>query len=181
MNWYTVKAKYTRQLDNGALKRVVEPYLVQAHSFTDAEARIYDELGTLIRGEFSISNISPLNVHDIFAYDDADVWYKCKVQYEREDGDSEKTKKVTQLFIVSAHSAKDAFDRIKESLSTLMVDFTIPSVQVTGIVEIFPFVEENNDKEICESCGEKFKVETMTMDEEDANWFCESCVKEIKK
>ena len=115
-SWFTVKVKYTKQLDNGALKRVSEPYLVAAMTFTDAEARIYEELGTIIRGEFHVVGIARTELHDIFAYDDADIWYKVKVKYETADADSEKTRKVTQNFLVSAGSVKEAYERIKESL-----------------------------------------------------------------
>lgn len=146
-NWFTVKVKYTKQLDNGALKRVSEPYLLAAMTFTDAEARIYEELGTIIRGEFAVTGIARTEVHDIFAYDDADVWYKAKVKYENFDADSEKAKKVTQNFLVSAHSVKEAYERIQESLKGLMVDFEIPSIIVSPIVEIFPY-QENLDREI---------------------------------
>ena len=145
-NWFTVKVKYTKQLDNGALKRVSEPYLLAAMTFTDAEARIHEELGQVIRGEFNVVGISPTEIHDIFAYDDADVWYKCKVTYDSST-DDEKGKKVTQNFLVSADSVKQAFDRIKESLSTLLVYFEIPSIIVSPIVEIFPYAE-NLDREI---------------------------------
>lgn len=48
---------------------------------------------------------------------------------------------------MSAHSVKDAYDRIKESLATLMVDFQIPSITVSPIVEIFPYTEDL-DREI---------------------------------
>ena len=157
-NWFTVKVKYTKQLDNGQFKRVSEPYLLAAMTFTDAEARIYEELGTVIRGEFDVTGISRTEIHDIFAYDDADVWYKCKVTYEREEMDTEKTKKVSQNFLVSAHSVKDAFDRIKESLATLMVDFQIPSIIVSPIVEIFPYREEL-DKEISRTPIEEYEGE----------------------
>ena len=146
-NWFTVKVKYTKQLDNGALKRVSEPYLLAAMTFTDAEARIYEELGELIRGEFNVVGIARTEVHDIFAYDDADTWYKCKVKYENFDADSEKGKKVSQNFLVAAGSVKEAFDRMKESLSTLMVDFEIPSIIESPIVEIFPY-SEDLDREI---------------------------------
>ncbi|MDG1428605.1 MAG: DUF4494 domain-containing protein [Crocinitomicaceae bacterium] len=146
-NWFTVKVKYTKQLDNGALKRVSEPYLLAAMTFTDAEARIYEELGSVIRGEFNVTGIAKTEIHDIFAYDDADVWYKCKVRYDNIDADTEKTKKVSQSFLVSASSVKEAYERIEESLSTLMVDFEIPSIIVSPIIEIFPFTEEL-DKEI---------------------------------
>jgi hypothetical protein len=141
------KVKYTKVTDSGALKRVTEPYLLSAYTFTDAESRIYEELGTLIKGEFHVVAITRKEIHDIFAYDDSDVWYAIKVKYETLDADSEKSKKVTQNFLVSANSVKESSERIKESLSTLLVDYEITSVVKTAIVDIFPY-SENLDKEI---------------------------------
>lgn len=146
-NWFTVKVKYTKQLENGTFKRVSEPYLLAAMTFTDAEARIYEELGSVIRGEFVVTNIARTEFHDIFHYEDSDIWYKCKISYEAQDGDDEKKKKVTQNFLVSAHSVKEAFERLIENLATLMADFQIPSIIATPIVDIFPYNEEL-DKEI---------------------------------
>jgi hypothetical protein len=145
--WFTVKVKYTKHLEDGTFKRVSEPYLLAAMTFTDAEARIYEELEKSIRGEFTVTNIARTEFHDIFHYEDSDVWYKCKVMYESEGGEDEKKKKVSQNFLVSAHSVKDAYDRMQESLSTMMVDFIIPTITVSPIVDIFPFTEEL-DKEI---------------------------------
>jgi hypothetical protein len=163
-NWFTVKVKYTKQLDNGALKRVSEPYLLAAMTFTDAEARIYEELGQIIRGEFNVVGITRTEIHDIFAYDDVDLWYKVKIKYQSADADSEKAKKVTQNFLVSANSVKEAYERIKESLSTLLVDFEIPSIMVSPIVEIFPYAE-NLDKEISRTPIEKVEVEEEEEDD----------------
>jgi hypothetical protein len=145
--WFTVKVKYTKQLENGTFKRVSEPYLLAAMSFTDAEARIYEELGSAIKGEFSVMNIARADYHDIFQYDDADTWYKCKVVYESASEDGDKNKKVSQNFLVSANSVKEAYDRIEESLSDLMVDFVIPTISISPIIDIFPYTEEL-DKEI---------------------------------
>jgi hypothetical protein len=158
-NWFTVKVKYTKELENGTFKRVSEPYLVAAMTFTDAEARIYEELGSIIRGEFIVVGISRTELHDIFLYDDADVWYKAKVTYESEAGEEEKAKRVTQNFLVSAHSVKDAYDRIRESLSTYLVDFQIPAIIVSPIVEIFPPVE-NLDREISRTPIADYEPET---------------------
>ena len=146
-NWFTVKVKYTKQLENGSFKRVTEPYLLAAMTFTDAEARIYEELGQIIRGEFNVVGITRTEIHDIFLYDDADVWYKVKLTYDSADADGEKAKKVTQNFLVSAHSVKEAYERIKESLATLLVDFVIPMITISPIVEIFPY-QEQMDKEL---------------------------------
>ncbi len=155
-NWFTVKVKYTKQLENGTFKRVSEPYLLAAMTFTDAEARIYEELGSVIRGEFDVVGISRTEIHDIFAYEDAYTWYKAKISYEREDGEGEdaKKKKISQNFLVSAHSVKDAYERIRESLATLMIDYQIPAIIVSPIVDIFP-PTENLDREISRTPMEK--------------------------
>jgi hypothetical protein len=141
-SWYTVKVKYTKQFEDGRLKRVSEPYLVDAVSFTDAEARIYEELGASIRGEFLISGISKTDFADIFHYDDADDWYKCKITYVSVDADSGKEKKISSNFLVSAHSVKEAYSRLEESLDGMMVSYEIPSIILSTIVDIFPFSGE---------------------------------------
>lgn len=148
-SWFTVKVKYTKQLEDGTFKRVSEPYLVAAMTFTDAEARIYEELGSLIRGEFMVTGITRTDFHDIFHYEDADVWYKCKITYEAGgDGGEEgaKAKKVSQNFIVTAHSVKDAYERLKESLGGMMIDYMIPSITISPIVDVFPFGDEGEDR-----------------------------------
>lgn len=147
-SWFTVKVKYTKQLDDGTFKRVSEPYLLAAMTFTDAEARIYEELGALIRGEFLVTGISRTDIHDIFHYEDSDVWFKCKINFESGDGGEEgaKAKKVSQNFLVSAHSVKEAYERLHESLGGMLIDFQIPNIAISPIVDIFPFGDEGEDR-----------------------------------
>ncbi len=165
-NWFTVKVKYTKHLDSGEVKRVTEPYLLAAMSFTDAEARIFEELSDVIRGEFLVTGITKTEIHDIFSYDDSDVWYKCKAVYENFDADSEKGKKVTQQFLVSADSVKQAFERLTESLKGMLAEFQIPAIAISPIVEIFPYAEEL-DKELSRRPLE----ETDVVDEESGAVF----------
>lgn len=138
-NWFTVKVKYTKQLEDGRLKRVTEPYLVDSVSFTDAEARIYEEVGQNVQGEFLITGISKTEYADIFYYDDSDVWYKCKLTYVSIDGDEGKEKKISNNFLVTASNVKEAYDRIQESLSDMTVSFEVPSIMITPIVEVLPY------------------------------------------
>lgn len=139
--WYNVKVKYTKQLDNGAIKRVTEAYLIAAMTFTEAEARIYTELGQIIRGEFEVSNITPLEIHDIFAFDDCGEYYRAKVQYETVDIDTETPKKVMQIFLIEAEDIATAADRLSDSLKTLLVDYKVSSFNESRIVDIFPYKE----------------------------------------
>ncbi|HLV43193.1 MAG TPA: DUF4494 domain-containing protein [Brumimicrobium sp.] len=138
-NWFTVKVKYTKQLEDGRLKRVTEPYLVDSVSFTDAEARIHEEIGQSIQGEFLVTGISKTDYADIFYYEDSDVWYKCKLTYVTVDGDEGKEKKISSNFLVTASTVKEAYDRILESLSDMTVSFEVPSIMITPIVEVLPY------------------------------------------
>lgn len=140
-NWFTVKVKYTKQMENGTFKRVTEAYLLASMTFTDAEKRIYEELGSIIRGEFLVNAITRTDIHDIFQYDESDIWFLAKVKYDTCIVEGDKKKTITQKFLVSAESVKEANDRIVESLSTLMIDYQIHSIVESPIVDIFPYVD----------------------------------------
>ncbi|WP_320003940.1 DUF4494 domain-containing protein [Shiella aurantiaca] len=139
-NWFVCKIKYAKEDEYGRLKNVNEPYLVDAMSFTEAEARMYEELGTLIRGEMQVSSMSKANISEVFRYEDSDTWFKCKITYVITDGDSAMEKKVTNYFLVSAHDVKQAYERIYESLNNMLVSFEVPDVVKSPIVEVFEFI-----------------------------------------
>lgn len=153
--WFLCKVKYAKENEEGLLKNVSEQYLVDAVSFTEAEARIYDMLGSVIRGDFQVTNISKSNIVDVFFYEDIDIWHKCKITYIVTDADSGKEKKVTQFMLVTAHDVKEAFERIFESLNNMLVTFRVPEVTESPIVEIFPY--EKDDEELLPQPGANLK------------------------
>ena len=69
--WFECKVKYDRMMENGTMKTVSEPYLVDALSFTEAEARITDKMQPYISGEFSVDTVKRVKLSDVF-YNDAD-------------------------------------------------------------------------------------------------------------
>ena len=137
--WYQVKSKFTKEYTDGTLKRVTEPCLYNAMSFTEAEARANKEIGQYVRGEFLITHIAKQNFQDIFEYDDSETYYKAKVSYISEDADSGKEKKVSNSYLVSANSTNEASDRIEENLKGLMVTFEISKVEKTKLVAVYPY------------------------------------------
>ena len=56
-NWFECKVRYDKLQENGSIKKVSEPYLVDALSFTEAEARIIEEQTPYISGDFSVSAV----------------------------------------------------------------------------------------------------------------------------
>jgi hypothetical protein len=142
--WFICKVKYQKQDEKGRAKNISEQYLVDALSFTEAEARIYEKLGSVISGEFFINNISKSNLTDVFYYEDADVWYKCKMTYALEVEGSGKEKKVVNYVLLTAANAKQAYERVYESLDNMLVEFQVPDVAESPIVEVFPADREED-------------------------------------
>ena len=62
-------------------KKVNRTYLVDALSFTEAEARIIEEMTPFISGEFTVSDIKRANYSELFPSEEeaADRWFKCKL------------------------------------------------------------------------------------------------------
>lgn len=147
MNWMEVKVKYTKQMDDGALKRVTEPYLVAAMNFTDAESGIYKALDEMIQGEFIVCSIKKVQFHDIVTHDDCGVYYKGTIMFDNYDGDTDKATRTTQHLLIEAETVKIAGERLHEFLKVMMVDYSVKSISLSPIVDIFPF-EEDLDKEL---------------------------------
>ena len=147
--WFICKVKYQKQDEKGKVKNISEQYLVDALSFTEAEARIYEKLGSVISGEFHINNISKSNLTDVFYYEDADVWYKCKMTYSLEEEGSGKEKKIVNYVLLTAANAKQAYDRVYESLNNMLVEFRVPDVTESPIIEVFP--QDREDEEMQEA------------------------------
>ncbi|WP_323757374.1 DUF4494 domain-containing protein [Roseivirga sp.] len=135
--WFTCKVKYMKEDEQGRTKSVSETYLADALSFTEAEAKIYEEIGQRVMGEFQVTGIAKSRVTDVFEYPDADTFFNCKVVYMAADADSGKEKKIANLMMVTASDVKQAYERIRESLNNMLVTFTIPEVKESPVLEIF--------------------------------------------
>ena len=68
--WFECKIQYEKTIENGMTKKVTEPYLVDALSFTEAEARITEEITPFMTGEFTVSDIKRANYSELFYSED---------------------------------------------------------------------------------------------------------------
>ena len=140
--WYSCKVKHTRIVEDGSQKQVTDTFLVDAVSYTDAEKRIYEAMEQDAQGEFAVTTISKTTISEVVNYDDADTWFKCKVSYSTVDAASEKETKITTYFLVSAENVKQAYERVDDNLSSMLVPFEVPSITLTNFVEVYPYNEE---------------------------------------
>ncbi|MDE6040004.1 MAG: DUF4494 domain-containing protein, partial [Muribaculaceae bacterium] len=99
-NWFECKIRYDKAMENGAVKKVTEPYLVDALSFTEAEARITEEMTPYISGDFSVSAVKRTKIAEIFFFDSGDRWYMVKVGFITIDEKTAVEKRSASLILV---------------------------------------------------------------------------------
>ena len=142
MNWFECKVSYEKVMENGAAKKVTEPYLVDALSFTEAEARIIEEMRPYISGEFTISDIKRARLTELFFNENGDRYYKIKVYLLDIDEKSGAEKKTPLQMLSQASDIEEAISVLKEGMKKTMVDWIIASVTETMIMDVFPFSAE---------------------------------------
>ncbi|MCL2649960.1 MAG: DUF4494 domain-containing protein [Candidatus Azobacteroides sp.] len=139
MNWFECKVSYEKVMENGAPKKVTEPYLVDALSFTEAEARIIEEMKPFISGEFTISDIKRARLAELFFNENGDRYYKIKVYFIALDEKSGAEKKTAAQMLAQANDIEEAVAVLKEGMKGTMADYAIASVSETMIMDVFPF------------------------------------------
>ena len=136
-NWFECKVRYDKMLETGQQKKVNEPYLVDALSFTEAEARIIEEITPFISGEFSVSAVKRTRIAEIFFDETGDRWYNVKYNIITIDEKTAVEKKTSVLTLVQACEFQKAVDNFMENMKGTMADFEIASVTETAIMDVF--------------------------------------------
>jgi CMP-N-acetylneuraminic acid synthetase len=128
-------------MEDGLQKKVTEQYVVDALSFTEAEARIIEEMSSYISGEFEVVEIDRCVFKEVFFSDEetADKWYKAKLKFITIDEKTEKEKKSTVYYLVQAGSFEGARKNIDEVMGGTMIDYVIDTVSETKLMDVFEY------------------------------------------
>lgn len=135
--WFECKVRYEKIAENGMVKKVNEPYLVDALTFTEAEARIIDEMKPVISGEYSISSEKKTRIAEVFFKEGGDRWYLVKVNFVTLDEKTGAEKKTMSQILVQASDFDSAVANFKEGMTGTLSDFEIASVAETMIMDVF--------------------------------------------
>ncbi|HAC20944.1 MAG: DUF4494 domain-containing protein [Tannerellaceae bacterium] len=141
-NWFECKVSYEKMLESGMQKKVTEPYLVDALSFTEAEARIIEEIKPFITGEFTITDIKRARINELFFNENGDRFYKIKVYFITLDEKSGAEKKTAVQMLAQASDIKEAISVLENGMKGTLSDYSIASVAETQIMDVFPFSAE---------------------------------------
>lgn len=135
--WIKTSVRFEKMMQNGTVKKVTEPYLVDALSFTEAEARIIEEVTPYISGEFTVSAVKKSNVAEIFWDESGDKWYQVKAAFITIDEKTAAEKRTTSVIMVQAMDFRNALENFLDGMKGTMADFEIVSITETPIVDVF--------------------------------------------
>lgn len=143
-NLFECSVKYEKTMENGMVKKVREPYLVDALSFTEAEKRFIEKIEPYMSGEFEVKAVKRANYSEIVTSDDEndDRWYKAKVVFITIDEKSGTEKKTSQNYLVQAGGLREAVKNLDKYMEGTLSDYEIQSVSETAIMDVFMYKED---------------------------------------
>ena len=133
--------------EDGRERKVSELYLLDSMSFTEAEARIIEELKEMIQGDFCIEAIKKSNITELVESNDGndDKWFKAKVAIIDADSISGREKKTNQYFLVAGSDVDKALENLKKSLSTYVIPTDVVQIGDSNIIDVFPYFEDKQE------------------------------------
>ena len=142
--WFICNIRYDKIIKNGMSKKVTEPYLVDALSFTEAEARIIEEITPFISGEFEVSNVKKAKINEMFFDETGDRWFKCKVNFLTIDEKSGAEKKTESIMYVQANDIENALKTLTKGMSGSLANYEITAISETMIMDVFLYEPDNS-------------------------------------
>lgn len=135
--WIETKLRYDKVMENGAVKKVNESYLVDALSFAEAEARITEEMRPYISGDFTVYAVKKAKIADVFGSDTASRWWKVRVAFItiNERIGTEK-RDLTDLLVAGA-DLEDALFSFKQGMKGTLADYEVTAITDTAILAVF--------------------------------------------
>ncbi len=137
--WFEVKIRYDKTTDDGQQKATDELYVVDALTFTEAEAIITEEMSSYISGDFEVKDIKKATYKEILFSDKAtdDKWYKVKVQAISINEKTEKETRVNRYSLVQAQTLMLAVKYVEDDMRGSLADETIVSIAETKVMDVF--------------------------------------------
>lgn len=137
--WFECKVRYEKTQKDGSEKLVNELYVVDALSFTEAEASIIDNMAVYVSGELKIANINPTNYNEIFFsdIDDDDLWFKARLAFITIDEKSNNEKRSYVNYLIQAKCIERAKRYVDEVMGKTMIDYELKSLSETKILDVF--------------------------------------------
>ena len=146
--WFEAKIRYEKMMEDGCLKKVTETYVIDALSFSEAEKRILEKMGSYVSGEVEVCALKIAPYKEIFFADSNmdDKWYVAKLAFITIDEKTDKEKKTRVCYLVNAGNINAAVKNIEEQMAGTMIDYDTFNVSETQILDVFEYKPKGENK-----------------------------------
>ena len=146
--WFEAKVRYDKTMEDGCLKKVTETYVIDALSFSEAEKRILEQMGSYVSGEIEVCGLKIAPYKEIFFADSNmdDKWYVAKLAFITIDEKTGKEKKTRVCYLVNAGNINAAVKNIEEQMAGTMIDYDTFNVSETQILDVFEYKPKGENK-----------------------------------
>ena len=135
-NYFECKVTFFKTLENGKEKKVTECYIVNAVSFTDAEAKITEHMSAYLSVPFEVKSIRKYKVAEIVPSELGDTYFKCKLNFITLDEKSGAEKKTAVYMLVDAETLDNAKALLVEHMKGTMADYSIEKIEETKLMAV---------------------------------------------
>lgn len=135
--YFECKIRYDKFQENGTLKKVNESYLVDAVSFTDAEASVIDNIASFISGEYVITSIRKTKIAELFINADDKRYYLIKCAFISFNEKNGKEKRSISQILVSADSPDEAIGKFEANMKNTLSDYEVIAIYDTAYLDVY--------------------------------------------
>ena len=142
--WFECKVTLDKIQEDGTTKSVTEQYVVEALSYTEAEARIVEEITPYASNGFAVKDIKKAQYKEVF-FEDKDCsdirCYKAKLDFITIDEKTQKEKRIRVTYLVQATNIRGAMKNLDEVMRGTMIDYETCALAETKNLDIFEYKE----------------------------------------
>lgn len=139
---FEVKVCYERQADDIGMKKVVETYLVDAMSFTEAEERAIKEVTPLVSiGELEVDACRKRRISEILE-SGHDRWFEAKVAFITINEKTLEEKRTVCAMLVQSDTLPNALADLTKELDKQLGSYEVTSIKESPIIEYFRYGTE---------------------------------------
>ena len=136
MMLFEVGVRMERTLENGCQAKVLEQYVIDALSFTEAETRIISEVGAY-GTDIDVATIKRSRCTELIGDGSKEKWFKAKVNYITVNEKTGKERKTPYYYFVNAETIADAKSTVDKFFLGTMIDYSIATLDETKVLDVF--------------------------------------------
>nr|DAF60192.1 MAG TPA: protein of unknown function (DUF4494) [Podoviridae sp. ctDwO1] len=135
MMLFEVGVRMERTLESGKVAKVVEQFVDDALSFTEAETRIISEVGAY-GTDIEVVTMKRSRCTELVGDGSKEKWFKAKVNYITVNEKTGKERKTPYYYFVNAETIADAKSTVDDFFRETIIDYSIATLDETKVLDV---------------------------------------------